>query len=404
MKLNHDHQTSLPTRTVHNVARLMFSKPRAYTTATLGGLELVLETLRSNNQHEAYEELAQVLVPLVDAAGAQGVAGLPEALACAGRPPRAVSEALRRDELELALRGAFRALRWDDLVPCLSAWSTAGNSATDGVELNPADAVSRRTVLLRLAERVVDFERAWEQSGQRWSLGVPRLPGTTVKAAARTLGLPVMGVVAESTVAAQTARYGNRISRQLAVTQMPAWSRALSCAYVPQATLRQMLCVMGVVAEAVSCMADADKTASLRKIHIPVGAPVPADAWHPYTWWPVLNAWGAPTKVGQAEVATAWRLPAAQMDPLVWAISWVTAWVLSAASTPEGRLDPEDWKGHLMDTLTFGRQLDMAGVWDLYQSTRAVPARVPFPSGDFRLVDFANTATLPWALDEEVSA
>jgi hypothetical protein len=383
------------------MARLLFSKPRAYTTATLGGLELVLETLRSNGQLPACDALGEALVPLVDASGAQGVAGLPEALACAGRPPRAVSEALRRDELEIALRNAFRALRWDDLVPCLSAWSPSGGSATDGVELRPADAVGRRTVLLRLAERVVDFERAWDEVGQRWAFGVPKLSAATVRAAARTLALPVGGQVAESTVAAQTARYGNRIGRQLAVTQMPSWRSALDCAYVPRSTLRQMMCVMGVVAEAVSCQADPDRPATLRQVHFPVGAPVPPDAWHPFTWWPVLNAWGAPTKAGQSEVATAWRLPAAQMDALVWALSWSTAWVLAAAATPEGRLEPEDWEDHVKGTLTYGRQLDMAGVWDLYQSTRAVPARVPWPMGDFGLVDFADASTLPWALEDE---
>jgi hypothetical protein len=393
---------SIPPAAAHSVCRLLFSKPRAYTTATLGGLDLVLELLRANGHARQCNQLGEALVPLVDACGAQGVRGLPEALATPGRPARRVTDNLRTDAIEGALRSGFQALGWDDLLPCLSAWSPSANNAAD-VDLDPVLAIDRRRTVLALAQRVQDFLAAWDASGQRWDVAVPAVSGRSARGAARTLAIPVAGL-AEVGSSAQASRYGNRVGRLLTLVSMAHLRQALACLHIPEDTLRQVFCAFAVVAEAVSH--DVDATGG-KRLSIPVGSPVRLADWLPVVWWPILDAWGAPTKAGQASLATSWRLAPSEMDPLVWMLSWATSWVLAAAEAPDRRLDRAEWEDYVITSVDYSKQPTMAGVWDLYQSTRAVPARVPFPGeSTFRLVDFTNVATLPWALgsDAEVSA
>lgn len=390
---------------LHRLAGHVFRKPRAYTTALLGGLDLVQSALNAHGLVRHAERVFEAASPLVEAAGARGITDLADVLADhTGRPSVKVSRALRSDELETALASAFDALEWHDLLPTLAAWSPYATRAVEGVELSGAGLVARRELVLALARRSREFLAAWEATPSSWNVSALPVDGRSLKAASRLTGMALPGAsVAPEGEVPMTARYGNRVGRALGVVLLARLPQAVA-KHAPIEPVRLALAVVGAVAEAVSLNQRSDAKVSNHALRVPPeGTPVPEHGWTPAAWWPVLDAWGSQSKHVQSMVPTSWRLRPEEFDAVVWFLSLAAAWVGTCADVPEGRLSEQQWADHLplsLDDTWSGR---MAQTWDLMQSTRPVAARAPWPSGwgessAFSQVDLRERSTLPWGV------
>lgn len=391
----------VPSGMLRRVALRVFDKPRAYTTVSLGGLDLVLHTLRGRGLHVDADRLTTAAQPLVDATGARGVLDLAATLGKRnGKPTKTIAGSIRSDELESALANAFHALGWEEFLPMLATWSPNANRAVDGVELSADGAVARRDLILDLARRVREVEAAWEAVPETWTVTTMPVDGRTLKAASKVIGLSVDGTPSSTSAVDMTARHSNRIGRALAALALSKAPASLTN-HAPAWLVRRALVVLTVVAEAVTLRSTEARLSSHCLRVPPAGSPVVPNSWWSSSWWPVLDAWGSQSRHVQGMVKTSWRLPPADADVAVWAIGYATALVGTCADLRPGRVTERQWDDHVLMTLDPIWGLRVESVWDLFQSTRLTSTRAPFPSSygsvcAFSRVDFGNPQTLPW--------
>jgi hypothetical protein len=387
---------------LHRLARLTFDKGRPYSVTLAGGLDLVLHALRAHGLLREADRLVDAAQPLVDAANASGVPGLASALVSrSGRPTAAITGRLRCDELETALAAAFSTLGWHDMLPMLATWSPVASRAVADVVLPPDGQVARRELVVDLMRRAAEFEQAWIRQGVGWDLPVFPVDGRTLRASSRLVGLSYAGEVPGEGEVPMSARHANRLGRAvgaLALARLPIVLRG----HAPEYVVVRALSVLGALAESLRIdTSDVGRRAAHVLRVRGAGVSVSDHGWTPLVWWPVLDSWGSTSKQVRALVPTAWKLPPADADVAVWAVAYATALVGMAADAPDRRLSSAEWEQHVESTLDPVWGLRMDGVWDLFQTTRLVATRSPFPSGfgspaSFGRVDPLVPSSLPW--------
>lgn len=387
--------------TARAVAGELIRQPRPYTAARLGLVELVSCALVTRGLQAEADKLAEALAPVTRRADLPGIPGLAAALRTLspkGRPPSVISEGLRHDAVEAAMRGALHALGWAEMEPWLAPWSPSGVVATPSRLLTDAELAegwqTRRALVLALARRAREIEHAWdvfEQATGELPLSVVGIDGRSSRNARLLVPAPdVNGSPAPASPLPARSRHGNRVGRAMVAVTVERLSRAVRSP-APRDWTRGAVAVIAAVAEAVA-------SPGRRKTVLVAaeGAPVPPMSWSPTTWWPVMDSWGSRDAALRAQVPTAWRLTGPELDALVWVLAVACARV-GSASDCQGH----EWQEHMVADTDPVWGVRLASAWELAQSVRSPQERSPWPSplgSAFELsgVDWSDRATLPW--------
>lgn len=374
--------------------------------AVRGGLiDLVLAASTLSN-----DRVTEALAPVCALAGVGSPSELPAALrALRGRPPRPVVRALRSREVVEALGCALGEVGLVDRSVQIEGWLTDDLHAMDLPTMHGAERAARSGLTDQYRERVVELMAGWRRCKipvTNYRSAVPTVDGRALVAAARAWQLPELSprsVLAPTS--APAAKHANRLGRVAATVAASRIGSLRSASdLIPVEMLEEALALLVAVAESIAVpgVAEDDPVELSRdaRLTVRLGASVGSgiSAMPMSAWWPVLDAWGATSRVMSARVRTVWRLSPVEGDVVVWALCSAASRLAVAAGAPtveRGADKAAVWVEHFESAWPRWEQ-GAQSVWALLQQPRRPDDRGAWPGVGTGVPAAEDPSSWPW--------
>jgi hypothetical protein len=346
------------------------------------------------------------VAPLCAELGVTGLDGLMGYLAgVTGRPPRALTRALRSRSIVDALARVYDEIGLYDRADQVRTWLVDDLRSSDLIIAEGTARADRAALAGDLLTRAAELLAGWRADSPKFSArGVPSLDGRVLVAAARAWQVRELSpATATSAPSAPSAKYANRLGRTAAAVAASRLGNAWrSPVWVPALAIEESLALLIAVAEAVSVPGS---LAQVRRgdpeFSVRLGESTDTElARSQSAWWPILDSWGSTSRSVAGSIPTAWRLTDVQGDVVVWALCSAACRLAVAASVPtpqrEGGepVDPVlSWERHLAAHLPRWES-GAESVWSLLNQGRLAGARSSWPGAVVPVLD--DPASWPW--------
>lgn len=379
-----------------------------------GVLGMTRDALMTTGADLPAGNLTAAAAPLCSVLGVADLDAVPEALRImAGRPPRAVTSALRDPKLVRALTTGLDMLGLLQLSDQVATWVPTASVLP--LPLSERGQMERAQMVAALRARCGELIEAWRAAG-----GVDLAPnavpvdGRALTAAARAWQLPLVNGALPPVPTAAAALHPNRLGRTAAIV---AFSRArqamsMSCP-APEEWVFEAIAMVIAVGEAISPASMDLPASTLRRLAAPSQVPVEVRSgvvgntgFSLDYWWPIFDSWGSQSATVARAIPTAWKLSTVEADVLVWALCSAAVRLAMAASAPARPTGPairmigggavpvvDPWPAHAEAEFSVW-VTGARSVWMLMQSARSLETRTVWPGCTAPLL--SDDASWPW--------
>jgi hypothetical protein len=326
---------------------------------------------------------------LTAALSAESVFDVPDRLArLSGRPPVAVTAALRSPEMVEALCMGLDQLGFPELRELVEQWGPQEGGELAAVPLRPQGLIERAKLIDGLRERAVQILTAWGEASLEIGLGDLRMDGRTLATASRVWQVPVLTGSMRPAPTAAAALHPNRLGRSAAAVAFAKINEALA-SEAPIDAVAPALALLVAIGEAITSVSSESEAARVRSarsglpVSVRLHAPVRGMSRDVHAWWPFFASWGASERRSVITTPTAWRLSPTEADVILWVLTRVAASLAVAASAPRRRgrlLVPFDWAAHVEREAPIW-EAGASSVCALMQRGRLPQLRTKMPSG-----------------------